>query len=302
MSTPTGPAYGTSTGTVIRLEGSQRGGRSSRRRSTSNSRTTTSAPATSSSTTTDSITPTNQVSTTPATPATEATTPQTSVSRPINPTNQPYTTIQTRTYDNILRNRPSAMSENVPLTESQAARVKNLERDVEGQRTRETTEDEGLTRVRDLARFVTGGRTAGPAGYEERSFRGKVEENVVTGLLAWPQMLGRGLATAGEKVVLSVQAASIGGPVSQNVAREYGRAIRDSQLKDTFDITTPEGATTYLTAASGAGFSAAGRSAAAGTRGPRVIRADYTQTTSRVSGGTTSRGVIAGPWSTTSRP
>lgn len=170
-----------------------------------------------------------------------------------------------------------------------------FEKKVEAQRSRQAKEDAGTRRVRELARAMTGGKSTGVQGYEQRSWAGKFAENVLTGVMSAPQNLGRGLAIAGEKIVLTAEAITKK-ETRPEVGREYTRAVTDPTLKRTFDITTPEGATTYTMAATGAVLPAAGAVLKSrGAQGYTVTGRQSSTTTAKgstVTTRTTSQGTI----------
>lgn len=109
---------------------------------------------------------------------------------------------------------------------------------------------EGFARVRNTANFLTFGRGV---SYDERSFVGKVAENVVYGAMAGPIQVGGSLGLAAEKEYLTLR--YIYDPKfsnsQENVFQRVGNVAAESYRagKETFvtvyNPTTPEGASTY---------------------------------------------------------
>lgn len=190
------------------------------------------------------------------------------------------------------RSQQPVMSENVEYSD----RTISLQQDVDAQRRRQETSDPGLDRVRRFSRFVTGGDAEIndlQVGYNRRSWIGKTGENVVFGLLSGPQQLGRGLAIVGEKAKLTVQGLS-NEQTRSEVGREYARASTDPQLRKQFDPRTPEGASTYILAATGAAMRGSSQIVSRRASQPATTRGTYQQSTSRTSGGLRTTGRIEG--------
>lgn len=131
-----------------------------------------------------------------------------------------------------------------------------FERAAEAQRSRQERFENspGFERVRGMANFLTFGRGA---AYDERSFVGKMSENIVFGTMAGPIQLGESIVMAGEKLYLTgryvIDPKFSNSQESfsqrlQDVGSEYKRAGQET-VSTAFNPTTPEGASTYAGAA-----------------------------------------------------
>jgi len=107
------------------------------------------------------------------------------------------------------------------------------------------TESEGLQRISDVAGYMTLG---GGKPYEERSFIGKTAQSSLTGIMSFPIVLGGAIPMAGEKIA-GVAEGLYHKETRKQVPKEVFVRAPVEVAKTTFNPTTPEGATTYVTAA-----------------------------------------------------
>lgn len=188
---------------------------------------------------------------------------------------------------NVLTNATTTNQKTVnPLTS-------DLLTQAQAQQTRQSTSDKGLQNVRTTARVLTGGKMTGAQGYEQRSFTGKVAENLVFGALSFPQQIGRGVSIAGEKIVLTAKALTNTETRGQ-VLPEAKRTAKSKEFTNTFDIRTPEGVSTYIGAAGGAFFPAASRTISTPKNAGSIVSGTYKTTTSKGVGQISTKTVTTG--------